>query len=82
MMFSFHLGRRTICIFDTMQDHRRLPGDDPTSYYLGHIQKIGKVLDLVMEEVNPKWNDDVYDWICSLAPCLMKTRDSNFTLVT
>jgi hypothetical protein len=64
-----------------MKHHRKLPGDDPTSYYLGHIQKIGKVLDLVMEEVNPKWND-VYDWIRSLAPCLMKTRAGNFTLLT
>jgi hypothetical protein len=74
-MFSFHLGRRTIRIFDTMQDHSQLPGDDPFSYYLGHIQKIGEVLDLVMEEVNQNWNDDVYDWLCSLAPYLMKTRD-------
>jgi hypothetical protein len=61
-----------------MQDHRRLLGDNPTSYYLGHIQKIRKVLDLVMEEVNPNWNDDIYDWIRSLAPCLMKTRDMEF----
>ena len=37
--------------------------EDTSRFYLNRLQKISKVYDIAMEEVNPEWNDDMYDWI-------------------
>ena len=34
----------------------------PIFYYLPQIQKVGKTFDRAMEEVDPAWNGDIYDW--------------------
>ena len=36
--------------------------NNPIFYYLPRIQKVGKTFDHAMEEVNPAWNDEIYDW--------------------
>ena len=34
----------------------------PFFHYLPRIQKVGKAFDRAMEEVDPVWNDNIYDW--------------------
>ena len=47
----------------------------PIFYYLPLIQKVGKTFDGAMEEVDPAWNDNIYDWNPIFPFYISKTLD-------
>lgn len=75
IMFSFDMKERKIYIIDTMPIPYWGPKDDPSRYYLDGIQKIGVALGRAMEETDPTWNDDVYDWRRNIPNGVPKTTD-------
>ncbi|KAF8721706.1 hypothetical protein HU200_022879 [Digitaria exilis] len=66
---------RKIYIIDIMPIPYWGPKDDPSRYYLDGIQKIGVALGRAMEETDPTWNDDVYDWRRNIPNGVPKTTD-------
>uniref|UniRef100_K3YCB5 Ubiquitin-like protease family profile domain-containing protein n=1 Tax=Setaria italica TaxID=4555 RepID=K3YCB5_SETIT len=42
--------------------HHNPAYNHPSYYYLPRIQKIAKTYDRAMDEIDPSWNDDIYDW--------------------
>lgn len=75
IMFSFDMKERSIYIIDKMHIPYWGPKDDPSKYYLDGIQKIGITLGRAMEETDPTWNDDVYDWRRKIPIGVPKTTD-------
>lgn len=50
-----HEGKKKINKIDKMPITDWGPTDDPSTYYLGGIQKIGITLGRAMEEIDPHW---------------------------
>jgi len=69
------MKEKIIYILDPMHTPDWDPKDDPSKYYLDRIQKTGITLGSAMEAIQPEWNDDVYDWRCTIPDHIPKTFD-------
>ncbi|RCV18671.1 hypothetical protein SETIT_3G321000v2 [Setaria italica] len=78
-IFAFDKHARMIAIIYPSPIHHNLAYNHPSYYYLPRIQKIARTYDRAMDEIDPSWNGDIYDWN-HIFPCLVpKTFDRCLT---
>ncbi|RCV06218.1 hypothetical protein SETIT_1G145800v2 [Setaria italica] len=61
-MFALDKHARRIAIIDHSPVHHNPAYNHPSYYYLPRIQKMSRTYDCAMDEIDPSWNDDIYDW--------------------
>ncbi|KAF8781286.1 hypothetical protein HU200_000599 [Digitaria exilis] len=74
-VFALDRKDRIIAIIDPTPFSQWNDYNHPSFYYLPKIQKIAKTYERAMEEVDPMWNDDVYDWRHIFPSFVPKTMD-------
>ncbi|KAF8659737.1 hypothetical protein HU200_058197 [Digitaria exilis] len=77
-VFALDRKDRIIAIIDPTPFSQWNDYNHPSFYYLPKIQKIAKTYERAMEEVDPMWNDDVYDWRHIFPSFVPKTMDRLF----
>jgi hypothetical protein len=73
--FALDRHARVIAIVDPSPVCECAAYNYPYFYYLPRIQKVAKIFDRAMEEVDPVWNNDIYDWHPIFLTFIPKTFD-------
>ncbi|CAN6338798.1 unnamed protein product [Urochloa humidicola] len=61
-VFALDKKHRIVAIIDPSPVTQSVAYNDPSNYYIPRLQKLAYTFDRAMDEVDPSWNDDIFDW--------------------